>query len=137
MPSRDEKCKDEAATPLRVLVVDDDPDSTELLSLGLERKGYQVHIAGSCEEARDIMATQPLDILIADLSLPDGSGHDLARYGSQGGNPPARIALSGFGRDTDIERSLAAGFHEHLTKPISIGELIAVLQRVARPRGAT
>jgi CheY-like chemotaxis protein len=128
--------RDEAAAPLRILVVDDDPDATELLCLGLERKGYQVHIAGSCEEARDIMATQVLDILVADLSLPDGSGHDLARFGSQGGNPPARIALSGFGRDVDIERSLEAGFHEHLTKPISIGDLIAALQRVARPRGA-
>lgn len=119
---------------LHVLVVDDDPDATELLTLGLEPLGYQVHCAGSCAEARDILSAHAVDALVADISLPDGSGRDLARFCSEGAHAPVCIALSGFGRDVDIQESLAAGFDVHLVKPVSIRDLVAVLQRLIHAR---
>jgi CheY-like chemotaxis protein len=120
---------------LRVLVVDDDPDAVELLTMALEREGYEVHAAGSCAEARAILVAHPLDALVTDISLPDGSGHDLARADSQGDHRLVRIAVSGYGRDVDIEQSMKAGFDKHLTKPVAMNDLVAALQAIVRARG--
>ena len=72
------------------------------------------------------MSGAPIDVVVSDLGLPDGSGLDLMRqlsaaYGLRG------IALSGFGMDSDFEESTAAGFWRHLVKPIDIGTLRATL----------
>ena len=68
----------------------------------------------------------PIDLVMSDLGLPDGSGLDLMRrlsanYGLRG------IALSGFGMDSDLEKSTAAGFSRHLIKPIDVAVLRATL----------
>jgi DNA-binding NarL/FixJ family response regulator len=70
-------------------------------------------------------------LLISDIGLPDGSGLDLmkqlrSRYGMKG------IALSGYGTEDDVRRSRAAGFHSHLTKPVTSEALHAAVEAVAR-----
>ena len=72
---------------------------------------------------------EKFDLLISDLGLPDGSGHDLMRYFA-GNRDSKGIAVSGYGMDSDIEQSLSAGFSEHLTKPVAIEDLEAAVGRV-------
>jgi CheY-like chemotaxis protein len=73
------------------------------------------------------------DILVSDIGLPDGSGLELMpRFVALAGTRPiAGIALSGFGMPEDVERSYAAGFHEHLIKPVDFALLRKALARVA------
>lgn len=74
------------------------------------------------------------DVLVSDISLPDGSGLDLIREVRRGRGVPS-IALSGFGTEDDVQRSRAAGFDEHLVKPVDIDQLLAAIARVrSRPR---
>jgi CheY-like chemotaxis protein len=108
---------------LRILLVEDHADTAVILTRLLKKMGHDVvaaqTVAGACDAAASEMAAGGIDLVISDLGLPDGSGLDLMRqlssaYGLCG------VALSGFGRDEDIELSLAAGFSRHLTKPINV-----------------
>jgi signal transduction histidine kinase/CheY-like chemotaxis protein len=127
-----------AARSLRVLLVEDHPDTAMQLSRLLTRAGHQVTCAGSIREAEET-ATQGrdgFDILISDLGLPDGSGHDLMRNLTRHHRIPG-IALSGYGMDDDIQNSIAAGFSRHMTKPVDWQELQVAIQKVAREATAT
>lgn len=112
------------ATPeLRsVLLVEDHQPTCATLTELLSRRGYHVIAASSLLEARAKAEGERFDILISDIGLPDGNGCDLmaelrARQGLAG------IALTGYGMIEDMERSRAAGFVTHLTKPVSIAAL--------------
>jgi CheY-like chemotaxis protein len=98
---------------------------SRLLSL----RGHSVAKADCCAAALKCMASQEFDLLISDLGLPDGSGHDLmaeikAKYALKG------IALSGYGMEADIKRSEEVGFSAHLTKPVDLASLEAAMQRL-------
>ena len=105
-----------------ILVVDDHHDTLRSMKLLLTRLGYQVLAAENMTEALRISQDQPFDILLSDIGLPDGSGLELIRRIRQTRNVPA-LALSGFGMDEDLQRSLDAGFSDHLTKPVSLDRL--------------
>ena len=110
------------AQSTRLLVVDDHQDTCIGLRMILERRGYRVTIANSADEAIERAAEQDFDLLISDIGLPDRSGYELmqelrAMKGLRG------IALSGFGMENDVSRAHAAGFSEHLTKPINFERL--------------
>lgn len=106
----------------RILVVDDHEPTRQTLGRLLKKRGYQVTIAASAQEARQLAAASAFDLMVSDLGLPDGSGHDLAiEFGRD--YALRSIALSGYGREEDIERSKAAGFLDHLTKPVDIEAL--------------
>jgi CheY-like chemotaxis protein len=115
--------------PPAILLVEDNADSAEALSLALRLQGYDVRLAGSVAEAREA-AREPFDVLVSDLALPDGSGLDLVgELRGRGGSVPA-IALSGYGSNRDKNRSTAAGFSAHLTKPVSIERLSDAIRRL-------
>jgi signal transduction histidine kinase/ActR/RegA family two-component response regulator len=123
---------------LRVLLVEDHPDTSAQLSRLLKRAGHQVTCAGSVREAEET-ATQGrdgFDILISDLGLPDGTGHELMRY-LKHNHPIPGIALSGYGMDEDVQNSMAAGFSRHMTKPVDWQELKNAIQKVAGEAHAT
>ena len=112
---------------LRVLLVEDNVDTLQTLGRLLERKGCSVIAAESmgaalaaAQAARE--GTEKFDLVVSDLALPDGDGRDLMRELHNRDGLPG-IALSGYGMEEDIEKSLAAGFAKHLTKPIQIEEL--------------
>jgi len=116
--------------PLRILLVEDHADTAAVLGRLLHRMGHDVLAAGDVATALALAKTEmsntPIDVVMSDLGLPDGSGLDLMRqlstdYGLRG------IALSGFGMDSDFEESIAAGFWRHLVKPIDIETLRATL----------
>ena len=80
--------------------------------------------------ARLAAKSQPYDLLMSDIGLPDGRGDELLKeLRAEGFTTPA-IALSGYGMETDLPRSKAAGFSVHLTKPVSIQELDRGLAKI-------
>ncbi len=127
---------------MRILLVEDHADTSRAMSRLLSRIGYQVRTAGTVRAAIDAARSDPVDVVISDLGLPDGSGLDLMRelqktHGLRG------IALSGFGTDEDRAASAAAGFAEHLTKPINFERLEKAIhdlleaEPAARPNGSS
>ena len=110
----------------RVLLVEDHEPTRNALANLLARRRYKVLSAGSVAAAREIAGKEKIDFVISDIGLPDGSGNDLMaelreRFGLKG------IALTGYGMEADIQRSLAAGFVAHLTKPVHVQALEKVL----------
>jgi len=93
------------------------------MQLFLEAIGYQVTTAHSVAAGLRAASDEEFDLLVSDIGLPDGSGDDLLRQLHQQGHRLLGIALSGYGTEQDVERSRAAGFHVHLTKPISPQDL--------------
>jgi PAS domain S-box-containing protein len=118
---------------LRVLLVEDHPDTREVLARQLQDSNHSVKMASSVEAALQLAAAERFDIVVSDLGLPDGSGYDLMkqlgdRYGIRG------IAISGYGMEQDHRLSREAGFLEHIVKPVDVGQLTAAIQRIATGR---
>jgi PAS domain S-box-containing protein len=127
---------------LRVLLVEDHADTARQLTRLLERAGHEVSWAGTVSEARDLIAARSkppaapgFNILISDLGLPDGSGHELMRD-LAARHPIPGIALSGYGMKDDILDSMAAGFSRHITKPVDWQELKQAIQKIATGENA-
>lgn len=123
-----------AARSLRILLVEDHPDTARQLQRLLERAGYEVTLASSVREALAAAAGKdkltPFELLISDLGLPDGTGHHVMRELSSLYGVPG-IALSGYGMEADVQESLAAGFLRHFTKPVDWVELKATIRKLA------
>ena len=105
----------------RVLVVDDHEDTCIGMKMMLQRRGYDITVAHNADQALQKAQSEDFDLLISDIGLPDRSGYELMRELSGKGLPG--IALSGFGSEHDISKAHAAGFAEHLTKPINFDKL--------------
>lgn len=114
-------------TSRRILLVEDHEDTRETLSRLLVRRGHQVSPAGTIRAARALAASGEFDVMISDLGLPDGEGTELLTVFANTGRKPVSIAMTGFGMEEDIRRTLAAGFVAHLTKPINIADLDRLL----------
>src|SRR5207253_4099307 len=112
----------------RLLVVDDHQDTCTGMKMILERRGYDVAVAYSAEQAAEKARSQDFDLLISDIGLPDRSGYELMQELRSQGLPG--IALSGFGMENDVNRARDAGFAEHLTKPINFDRLEEVIQQL-------
>lgn len=116
------------ARALHILLIEDDDDTATILVELLQMHGFTVEMAGSMRAALAI-DLDPVDAIISDLGLPDGSGFDLIGKLSTKAKRPS-IALSGFGMAKDIERAIEAGFDRHLTKPVDITRLVAALRAI-------
>jgi CheY-like chemotaxis protein len=120
----------------RVLVVDDHHDTCTGMKRMLERRGYEITVAHSAEQAVEKVHTQDFDLLISDIGLPDRSGYELMREVRSSKALPG-IALSGFGAEQDVNEAHAAGFSEHLTKPINFERLEEAVRNLLDPEPAT
>ncbi len=116
----------------KVLVVEDDAQSAETLRQLLEIEHLQVTVAVSGQQALEAVDNERFDIIISDVAMPEMDGYQLAEALRR--HPRAHatplIALTGLGRPADVRRALAAGFNAHLSKPLSVNELTAVLAEV-------
>ena len=117
------------AASLRLLLVEDHEATMMVLSKLLRASGHRVTEARDVAQALAAAASESFDLVISDLGLPDGTGTELmqklrASYNLRG------IALSGYGMDEDVSRSLEAGFTAHLTKPVDYGQLERALRLV-------
>jgi signal transduction histidine kinase/ActR/RegA family two-component response regulator len=123
---------------LRVLVVDDDPDSRNLLKRVLTECGAEVDVADSADAAIGKVAGFEPHLLVSDIGMPIRDGYDLIReirsQGKTGRTLPA-IALTAFARFEDRQRALLAGFQTHLMKPVNPSELAAVVASLAGRTG--
>jgi CheY-like chemotaxis protein len=125
----------QARSGLRILLVEDHHSSLMMLCRLLEAMGHRVTPASTVASALRALEADSFDLLVSDLGLPDGVGYDLmqeakAKYALRG------IALSGYGMDSDVQRSLEAGFLEHITKPIDMDTLRAAIARAVGTRAS-
>ncbi len=120
---------------LRVLVVDDEPDTRALVCFLLEQGEAKVTSVGTAAEVLSALLEAQFDLLISDVGMPDVDGYELIRRvrklpASQNGRIPA-IALTAYARAEDRTQALRAGFSMHLAKPIEPGELLVVVATVS------
>ena len=120
---------------LRLLVVEDHADTARTLARLLRGAGFQVKTANDVTSGLRLATSEPFDLLISDLGLPDGTGYDLLKR-ITADRPMRAIAMSGFGMDEDLRKSREAGFSEHLVKPVNMPELLQAVRRIGtQPRG--
>jgi CheY-like chemotaxis protein len=124
------------ARGLRVLLVEDHADTARILERYLTSVGYQVSTAGSVAAALTLASQHQFDIVVSDIGLPDATGLDLMRQLRQRCAVPG-IAISGFGMDSDLRASQAAGFDVHLIKPVDPGRLHETIHQVVEQAAGT
>jgi hypothetical protein len=117
---------------LRILAVDDDPDSLEVLVSVLETESATVIGAGSAVEALDLLLKERPHIVISDIAMPDRDGYwlmeQLRRLVDEGGPNVPCVALTAFANQTARERALATGFVAHLSKPFDPDQLLKTVK---------
>ena len=119
---------------LKVLIVEDDREIRAMMQSALSVEGFEVHTAVSLSEARALLQHQPPDIVLLDLGLPDGDGVQLVRELRQHHSTPV-IVVSARHQETQKIELLDAGADDYLTKPFSVGELLARMRVALRHRG--
>lgn len=115
-----------------ILVVDDSPETAEMLGKLLEMEGAFVESAKSGQEALEIARRKNFDLIVSDLSMPEMDGYQLLRKLREipeMSKVPV-VALTGYGRTIDIERTKQEGFAEHLTKPLDLDKLLQVVKKL-------
>jgi CheY-like chemotaxis protein len=123
---------------LKLLIVDDDPNTRTLLSEALEGRGADVRASASAREAAQAIAAWHPDLMISDLGMPRENGYDLIRHvrdlpADEGGCTPA-IACTGYARDEDRARAMRAGFDAVVAKPVDLDLLVETIAHVAGVR---
>jgi signal transduction histidine kinase/ActR/RegA family two-component response regulator len=122
---------------LRVLVVDDDDQSRDVVVAYLETHHASVRTAASAAQAFDILQHERVDVLLADVAMPGEDGYSLIRrlraLEPSGVAAIPAAALTAFARDEDRRRALQAGFQLHLPKPIDVRSLVDAVASLARP----
>ena len=122
---------------MRILVVDDDPDSNEAMRSVLTSAGADVRTAGSADEAYRLLARWLPDVVVSDIAMPGEDGYALlARMRSNAstvGRIPA-IAVTAYSSSGDREQAISAGFHAHVAKPLRTGELLHAVVAAHRSR---
>lgn len=123
----------------RILVVDDNRDSTDSLATLLKETGHEVYIAYDGLEAIECAKRVKPDVVLLDIGLPRLNGYEAARrIREQQGNGLTLVALTGWGQDEDRRRAREAGFDSHLVKPVDVaalGRLLAATAAEQRPAG--
>jgi CheY-like chemotaxis protein len=119
-----------------VLVVDDEPDTLEILCMVLKRSGAQVRAASSSADALEAFIEWKPDLLVSDLGMPGEDGFALigkirALAPEQGGGIPA-AALTAYVREEDRLEALAAGYQTHIPKPVDPTALVAAVAGLAK-----
>lgn len=120
---------------LSILVVDDEPDTRDLLKKGLEYCGAHVRLAGSASEALAALDASVPDVLISDIGMPEVDGYDLIRRVRELQTDKGRvaaIALTAYTRVEDRLQALRAGYDMHVPKPVELTELVTVAASLTR-----
>ncbi|HLL71188.1 MAG TPA: ATP-binding protein [Pyrinomonadaceae bacterium] len=122
---------------LRILIVEDEPDTRLLLKKSLERFGAKVEACELADEALAALEASSFDVILSDIAMPGADGYALMEKVRAGGRATPAIAFTAYAREEDKERALAAGFQLHLAKPIAPKELAeAVASVVGRTSNA-
>jgi CheY-like chemotaxis protein len=127
-----------AGAAVRVLVVEDDPDVAVTTADALELFGFEVRVESDAEAGLRACMERPPQVALLDIGLAGRSGYDLARdiRARLPRDAVRLLAVTGYGQPEDRERAFAAGFDEHLVKPVGLDELRAAIERLAAGAGA-
>jgi signal transduction histidine kinase/CheY-like chemotaxis protein len=121
---------------LRLLAVDDDQDSRDLIMTVLANAGAEVRVSASAAEALKIVQDWRPDVLISDIEMPGEDGYALIQkvrsLDAEGGGKVPAVALTAYGKAEDRRRSMSAGFSMHVPKPVDPTELVAIVQAATR-----
>ena len=117
---------------VRILVVEDELDALDLITIDLTAHGAQVRGASSAAEALELLRTEQFDLMISDIGMADTDGYNLIKQvrtqeSERGQHIPA-IALTAYARTQDRLRALSAGYNTHVAKPVEIKELVTVVK---------
>jgi CheY-like chemotaxis protein/nitrogen-specific signal transduction histidine kinase len=123
---------DDSIPRARILIVEDQPDTLEMLTTVFERRGYQVIGCNSARHALELLARDDFDVLISDVGLPTVDGLQLIRslHDNKDLKRTPAIALTGYASQKDSEAALNAGFDLHLSKPVDPKELTEAVERL-------
>ena len=132
LPRVDQQVTQVDLKDVRILVVEDELDALDLLTIDLKAHGAKVHGAASAAQALELLASEQFDLLISDIGMADTDGYNLIkqvrkRESEQGEHIPA-IALTAYARTQDRIRALTAGYNTHVAKPVEIKELVTVVK---------
>jgi CheY-like chemotaxis protein len=132
----DPESKPELYRALRILVADDNRDSADSFQMLLTASGHDVQVAYSGDQAFDIASTFQPEFALLDIGMPKMNGYEVARRirASAWAARTMLVAVTGWGQDDDRRRAMDAGFDCHLTKPIDINTLSALLEERANQR---
>jgi signal transduction histidine kinase len=119
---------------LRVLLVEDDEDSREMMTMLLEHVGAEVQSARNATIALELLDKSVSDVMVADVGLPQMDGYALVRHMRGNGITLPVVALTGYASASDKAQAIEAGFTDHLGKPVTPEELVSVLARVTGQR---
>ncbi|MDM5179926.1 ATP-binding protein [Massilia sp. DJPM01] len=116
----------------RILLVEDNPDTLDMLAIFLRSEGYQIVTASDGVQGLEIASVDHYDVLVCDIGLPGMDGYELIRRLREkiGSRIPFSIAVSGYGRIEDRKQAIAAGFDRYMVKPIDLKELVKLLDSV-------
>jgi CheY-like chemotaxis protein len=118
---------------MRILVVEDHQDTRNVLTGLLTRWGYIVCAADSLKGGLEVLNNEPpVDVIVSDIALPDGTGYALISEARRRGNRVLAIALSGYAFPSDVRVAKLTGFDHHLSKPCDCHYLRTLLQQRAR-----
>lgn len=119
--------------PLKVIVVDDNVDAAQMLAMLLEASGHQVFVEYGAKRALERSRIEKPDVCLLDIGLPEMDGNELARRIKSQPETGAStlIAVTGYGQNSDLQASKAAGFHHHFVKPVDTARLLALLDTIS------
>jgi signal transduction histidine kinase len=114
----------------KILIVEDNDDTREMMEAMLSLEGHQVRVAAHGATAIDDLKSDPADVVLLDIGLPDLDGYEVARRVRElAGERVKLIALTGYGQAEDQRRAYEAGFDFHLTKPVALDKLREILSK--------
>ena len=126
---------------VRILVVDDEPQASEMFAAILERAGASVVAARSAQEALALLEASPPDVLLSDIEMPSEDGYSLVQKARaldrSGYGRLLTVAVTAYARPEDRRRSLEAGFDWHVTKPVDPFELVPAIAALVSNHSAT
>jgi len=126
------------ATPLlgvRVLFVEDDDDTRQMVAVALEQYGALVEAVDSVRAAMDRLDEFDPDLLLSDIGLPQQDGYELMRLIRSSGRRLPSIALTAYARPEDRQTALSAGYWHHVGKPVDMADLVTTISTVATMKG--
>lgn len=116
--------------PARILIVEDSPLVTDAYRILIEAAGYEVDAAASVAEAIERATAVPVDLMLLDLTLPDGNGLEILKaLGERGSLPRSTLAMTGHKDAASRTRCLEAGCADVLLKPVPISELLRQIKQ--------
>jgi CheY-like chemotaxis protein len=121
---------------MRILVVEDHQDTRQVLTHLLTHWGYDVAPAETLQSGLNRLESEPFDVILSDIALPDGTGYALVSEARRRGKDVLAIALSGYNYPSDVQIAKLTGFDHHLSKPCDCRQLRSLLEETIDNRGS-